>query len=346
MNQQYKIAALPGEGIGEEVVAATLAILQGVAVKHCFELKIDYGLIGQPAEEQYGSSLPPETIELCAAADGILFGAVSKSGLLELRQKFDFFANLRPVQTHPSLLNKSSLKRDRLVGVDILFVRELTSGIYFGAAGREKDLTGSYGYQTMQYHDWQIERIAKTALEKARQRRGLLTVAHKENALPNLPWTRLVQVVAVEYPDVTIEPMLVDNLALQLMIRPQHFDVILAGNLFGDILSDLGGALVGSVGLLGSASLNEAGLGLYEPIHGTAPDLVGRDRANPLGTLASAILMLEQWGETSAVASLQSAGDNILARGYRTQDLYTETGEILVTTTELVELFLAELAHN
>jgi len=345
MNQKYKIAALPGEGIGIEVVEATLTILQTLAQKHNFQLQIDYGAIGKSALQKHGSYFPEDTAQLCEQSDGILFGAVSKGGLLELRKRFDFFVNLRPVKTFPCLIDKSSLKRDRLLNVDILFVRELVSGIYFGAAGRGKDEQGNYGYHTMQYSDWQIKRIAKVALAKAQKRRGLLTVAHKENALPNLPWTDLVAEVASEYPDVVVEPMLVDNLAMQLVINPQHFDVILAGNLFGDILSDLGGALVGSVGLLGSASLNEAGFGLYEPIHGTAPDIAGKNQANPLGTLASAMMMLEQWGELDAIANLQAAWDKILTQGYRTQDLYSQEPEILVTTQELVELFLKELAN-
>ncbi len=229
------------------------------------------------------------------------------------------------------------------MGVDILFVRELVSGIYFGASGRGEDERGSYGYHTMQYYDWQIKRIAKVALEKAKSRKGLLTVAHKENALPYLPWTKLVLEVAQEYPDVKVEPMLVDNLAMQLVINPQHFDVVLGGNLFGDILSDLGGALVGSIGLLGSASLNEEGFGLYEPIHGTAPDIAGKNQANPLGTLASAIMMLEQWGEVEAVSTLQQAWDSILSQGYRTQDLYSQDTEILVGTQELVQLFIDKI---
>ena len=343
IDRQYRIVALPGEGIGLEVVEATLAILQQVAVKHNFQLQVDYGIIGQIALKQSGSYFPLETFQLCSQSDGILFGAVSKGGLLELRKQFDFFVNLRPVKVFPSLIDNSSLKSDRLSGVDILFVRELVSGIYFGASGRESNEQGNYGYHTMQYYDWQIQRIAKVALEKAQKRKGLLTVAHKENALPHLPWTKLVREVAQAYPDITVEPMLVDNLAMQLVINPQHFDVILAGNLFGDILSDLGGALVGSIGLLGSASLNEAGFGLYEPIHGTAPDIAGKNQANPLGTLASAMMMLEQWGEIEAVNSLQQAWDKILTQGYRTQDLYSQDRETLVTTDKLVELFLSHL---
>ena len=345
MGNQYRIIALPGEGIGLEVVAATLTILQQVAIKHEFELHLDYGVIGESAYQQYGSYFPQATAQLCSNSDGILFGAVSKGGLLELRKQFELFINLRPVKTFPSLIAKSSLKPSRLSGIDILFVRELVSGIYFGASGRKEDEHGSYGYHTMQYYDWQIKRIARVALEKARSRTGLLTVAHKENALPHLPWTRLVREVGRQYPDVRVEPMLVDNLAMQLVINPQQFDVILAGNLFGDVLSDLGGALVGSIGLLGSASLNKAGFGMYEAIHGTAPDIAGKNLANPMGTLASAMMMLEQWGEVAAVASLQQAWNNLLDRGYRTRDLYSKDREILVTTQELVELFLKELCE-
>ena len=346
MTRQYRITALPGEGIGLEVVEATLAILERVGIKQDFQLQVDYGVIGQSALEQYGSYFPTETSQICNRADGILFGAVSKGGLLELRKEFDFFINLRPVKTSASLIDNSSLKRDYLSKVDILFVRELVSGIYFGKSGRKEDGQGSYGYHTMQYYDWQIKRIAKVALEKAQARKCLLTVAHKENALPHLPWTRLVNEVASAYPDVTVEPMLVDNLAMQLVINPQHFDVVLAGNLFGDILSDLGGALVGSIALLGSASLNAAGFGMYEPVHGTAPDITGKKQANPLGTLASAMMMLEQWGEVRAVASIEQAWHNILAKGYRTQDLYSETAQTLVNTEELVALFIQELDKN
>lgn len=344
MIKTYRIAALPGEGIGSEVIEASIAILQQVATIHSFKLQINYGEIGQLALEKYGSYFPAETERICSDSNGILFGAVNKGGLLELRKKFDFFVNLRPVKVFPSLVDKSSLKSDRLSGVDILFVRELVSGIYFGEAGRSEDHQGDYGYHTMEYYDWQIQRIAKVALEKASARKGLLTLAHKENALPHLPWNKLVKEVAQDYPNVQIEPMLVDNLAMQLVIKPQHFDVILAGNLFGDILSDLGGALVGSIGLLGSASLNESGFGMYEPIHGTAPDLTGKNQANPLGTLASVMMMLQQWGEIDAVNNLQRAWDNILNQSYRTHDLYLGGIEILVTTQELVELFLKELS--
>jgi 3-isopropylmalate dehydrogenase len=346
LSHQYRIVALPGEGIGVEVVEATLKILLQVARLKRFAIAIDYGLIGEPAKKELGEYFPEATAQLCQGSDGILFGAVSKGGLLELRKRFDFFANLRPVRTLAHLLDKSSLKAEKIKGVDILFVRELTSGIYFGASGRGEDSYGSYGYHTMQYHDWEIRRIAKIALQQAQNRRRLLTVAHKENALPHLYWSRLVQQEAENFPGVVIEPMLVDNLAMQLVINPQRFDVILAGNLFGDILSDIGGAIAGSIGLLGSASLNEQGFGMYEAIHGTAPDIAGKGIANPLGTLAASILMLQQWGEREAAQSLIQAQARLLAKGYRSADLSPQGTEKLVKTEEFVRLFVEELTRE
>jgi 3-isopropylmalate dehydrogenase/3-benzylmalate dehydrogenase len=344
MQKKYRVVVLPGEGIGSEVVDAAVLILRGLAKIYQFSLDIDYGLIGKSAYQQLGSYFPEVTAKLCENSDGILFGAVTQGGLLELRKRFDFYLNLRPVRPLTSLLNKSTLKPEKLIGVDILFVRELVSGIYFGAAGRGTDAQGDYGYHTMKYYDWEIQRVAKFALQQAQQRKKLLTIAHKENALPYLPWTALLQAEAHNFPDVRVEPMLVDNLAMQLVINPQHFDVILAGNLFGDILSDLGGALVGSIGLLGSASINTDGFGMYEPVHGTAPDLAGKGIANPLGTFQAVGLMLQQWGENQAAQKLIKTQENLLAKGYRTADLYSQTkSEILVNTKTLTELFLQKM---
>jgi 3-isopropylmalate dehydrogenase len=340
--KSYRVAALGGEGIGVEVVEAALQVLDWVAHLQNFSVQIERGLIGKPAFEAFGNPFPEATAQLCEKADGILFGAVSQGGLLELRKRFDFFANLRPIRSCSSLLHQSALKPEKL-HVDILFVRELVSGIYFGTAGRSQDTHGAYGYHTMQYYDWEIRRIAKLALQKAQQRRKLLTVAHKENALPMLPWTQLVQEEAAAFPDVRIEPMLVDNLAMQLVMQPNYFDVILAGNLFGDILSDIGGALVGSIGLLGSASLNADGFGLYEPIHGTAADIASKGIANPLGAINSVVLMLQQWGETAAANSIIQAQEQLLAKGYRTADLIACEGEQLVNTHECVEYLIQEL---
>lgn len=343
-NPSYRIVAIPGEGIGPEVVEASLKILQQVAKLEGFTLQVDYGWLGATAFKQLGSYFPQATAQLCDRADGIVFGAITQGGLLELRQHFDFFCNLRPIRSVKSLLNKSSLRPEKIQGLDILIIRELVSGIYFGPSGRSSDDKGTYGYHTMRYYDEEIRRIARAALQQAQRRRGLLTVAHKENALPHLPWTRLVQEEATQFSGVVVEPMLVDNLAMQMVLNPQRFDVILAGNLFGDILSDIGGALVGSIGLLGSASLNANGFGLYEAIHGTAPDIAGKAIANPLGTLGACILMLQQWGEARAAQRIIEAQDRILSKGYRTADLSPQGEEIFVNTETLVDLLLEELS--
>ena len=342
----YRIVAIRGEGIGPEVVDASLTILHQVANLEGFSLNVDYGYLGAIALEKLGSNFPPETVQLCEGADGIVFGAVSQGGLLELRQHFDFFINLRPIRSCRSLLHTSSLRPEMVEDLDILIVRELVSGIYFGAAGRDSDEQGAYGYQTMRYGDREIRRIARVALAKAQARRGLLTVAHKENALPHIPWTRLVQEEAKEFPTVKVIPMLVDNLAMQMVLNPKQFDVILAGNMFGDILSDIGGALVGSIGLLGSASLNDQGFGLYEAIHGTAPDIAGKGIANPLGTIGACVLMLQQWGEIGAAQRIIDAQERLLAQGYRTADLSSSGDESSVNTATLVELLMNELARK
>jgi 3-isopropylmalate dehydrogenase/3-benzylmalate dehydrogenase len=344
--RSYRLAILPGEGIGPEVVAAALQVLQGVGECYGFAIAPQAALIGSPAFAETGQFLPAATLRCCEHSDGILFGAVSKGGLLELRQHFDLFTNLRPVCPSPHLIHKSPLRPEVVQGADLLFVRELASGIYFGDSGRGEDAQGAYGFHTMLYGDAEIRRIARVALEWAQTRRRHLTVAHKENALPHLPWSARVQDVAAEFPEVTVEAMLVDNLAMQLVLRPRDFDVVLAGNLFGDILSDLGGAIAGSIGMLGSASLNSRGFGLYEPIHGTAPDIAGKGIANPMGAIASATLMLEQWGETAAAQHIRDAQECILAQGYRTADLSPVPPERYVTTDELVQLLCIELKQR
>ncbi|MEL6553558.1 MAG: isocitrate/isopropylmalate family dehydrogenase [Cyanobacteria bacterium J06621_11] len=354
--RHYRIAALPGEGIGPEVVNACLTILQAIAQVEGFTITVQSALIGGPAQQQFGTPLPPETLAICEASDGILFGAVTKGGLLELRRHFDFFINLRPVKPSPSLLTASPIKAERLNNVDLLFVRELVSGIYFGASGRGENAQSKFGFHTMHYADSEIRRIARVALQFAQNRHQHLVVAHKENALPHLPWSKLVQEEAHAFPDINVEPMLIDNLAMQLVMRPADFDVVLAGNLFGDILSDLGGAIAGSIGLLGSASLNISGFGMYEAVHGTAPDIAGQGVANPLGTLAGVVLMLQQWKEFQAAQNLIDIQTEILTQGYRTADLQEDcitkqaiaTREnalrpYLVTTAELTSLFVTKI---
>ncbi|BAU44223.1 isocitrate/isopropylmalate family dehydrogenase [Leptolyngbya sp. O-77] len=345
-NRAYQLVALPGEGVGLEVVEAALAVLAHLATLHGFSVRVVDGLVGEPALQRFGVGFPEATARLCEGTDGILFGAVSKAGLLELRKRFDLFANLRPVRPVKSLRHRSSIKPEKLDGVDILFVRELVSGIYFGPSGRGVDGTAPYGFHTMQYADSEIRRIARVALQQAQQRRKKLAIAHKENALPCLPWTRLVQEEAAAFPDVTLVPMLMDNLAMQLVMNPQQFDVILAGNLFGDILSDIGGAIAGSIGLLGSASLNADGFGMYEAIHGTAPDIAGKGIANPMGTLASVELMLRQWGEQDAADHLAIAQEQLLEAGYRTADLITSPEDKFVNTKAFTEQLIQQLTNT
>ncbi len=333
-----RLVALPGEGVGPEVVDAALDLLARTAPGAGVAVEVEVADFGIPALERHGSHLPESTAARCAASDGILLGAVEQGGLLELRSRFDFFANLRPVQAIDCLLDASSLRPERLRGLDILFVRELTSGIHFGEAGRGSDADGEFGFHTMRYSDAQLRRIARVALARADGRRRRLAVAHKENALPHIPWCEITRKEARDFPTVEIETLLVDNLGMQLVHEPTRFDVILAGNLIGDWLSSLGGALVGSLGLLPSASLNADGLGLYEPIHGTAPEIAGRGIANPLGAISSLGMMLEQWGERAYAHRLASACRRVLEAGCRTPDLATgRDGEQVLDTRGLVD---------
>lgn len=339
----YRIVALGGEGVGPEVVEAAVQVLQAVSLHESFSLTVDHGLIGQPAIDACGNPLPAETVHLCEDCDGILFGAVSRHGILELRKHFQFYANLRPVRVWSCLEGQSRLRREYINGVDILFVRELISGIYFGPSGQAEDADGAFSFHTMLYHDFEIRRIARKALALAQTRRRHLTVAHKENALPEIPWCRLVTEEAQANREITVEPMLVDTLAMELVRNPQRFDVILASNLFGDILSDIGGAITGSIALLPSASFNEAGLGLYEAVHGTAPDIAGQGIANPMGMLGAVELMLQHWGESQAAGRLRSAQQQVLENGTRTADLVDREKMAYVTTAEFTAAVIREL---
>lgn len=328
---------MPGEGVGPEVLEASLQVLRRLCALEGLSIDVVYGVIGQEAVDAYGEALPRETVRLCDDADAILFGAVARHGILELRQEFGFYANLRPVRVSPSLVNQSSLRPEVVAGVDLMIVRELASGIYFGPSERGADERGPYGAHTMKYYDAEIRRIARDALALAQQRSGRLTVAHKENALPKIGWQAIVSEEAAGFPGVFVEGALVDSLAMELVRQPARYDVIVAGNLFGDILSDLGGAITGSLGMLPSASLNEAGFGLFEPVHGTAPDIAGRGIANPLGMIASVEMMLAHWGEAAAATRLRNAQETALARGLRTADLVGDSGEQPLSSSEMAD---------
>jgi 3-isopropylmalate dehydrogenase len=312
-------------------------VLERLCALESLSIEVEHGLIGQPAIDAYSKPLPRETIQLCRDADAILFGAVARHGILEIRQEFGFYANLRPIRVSPSLANLSSLRPEVVDGVDLMIVRELASGIYFGPSERGADDRGAYGAHTMKYYDEEIRRIARHALAIAQRRSGRLTVAHKENALPLIGWQALVMEEAAAFPGVSVEGGLVDSLAMELVRRPKRYDVILAGNLFGDILSDLGGAIAGSLGMLPSVSLNDDGFGLFEPVHGTAPDIAGRGIANPLGMLASIEMMLDHWGESAAAARLRNAQETALQRGLRTADLATDRQRQPLSTNEMAE---------
>ncbi|MBN1680779.1 MAG: 3-isopropylmalate dehydrogenase [Anaerolineae bacterium] len=331
---QAKIITLPGDGIGPEVVTEAVRVLEQVAARFGHTWTFEEAQIGGCAIDVTGTSLPDETIRVCETADAVLLGAVGglkwsdptaavrpEQGLLQLRQHFDLFANLRPVKAYPALAQHAPLRADLLQNVDILFVRELTSGIYFGERAEQGD--GDRAWDTMAYTTGQVERIARVAFEAAQRRRGKLASVDKANVLAVMRlWRRTVNEVSADYPDVALEHVLVDACAMHLLRNPGRFDVVLAGNLFGDILSDEASVLAGSLGMLPSASVSTSRFGLYEPIHGSAPDIAGQNIANPTGTILSAAMLLRHsLGLDAEADAVEDAVDNVLAAGARTADL-------------------------
>jgi 3-isopropylmalate dehydrogenase len=328
------IALLPGDGIGPEVVAAATRVLETVAALSGHTFTLTAHPIGGTALRAGDPPLPAATREACVEADAVLLGAVGdpafdqapgdrrpETALLQLRQELGVFANLRPAKVWPGLEEGSSLRPELIKGLDLLIVRELTGGLYYAEPrGRTDD--GLSAFNTMRYSRNEIERIAKIAFESARQRRGRVTSVDKANVLEvSRFWREVVIDVAADYPDVTLEHQLVDSCALLLVSNPHKFDVLLAGNLFGDILSDEAGAVVGSLGLLPSASIGGRG-GLFEPVHGSAPDIAGQDLANPVATIASAALLLRHaLGLNEEAELIETAIGKTLAAGIRTADL-------------------------
>ena len=335
------IALLPGDGIGPEVVAAAELVLTTIAEHYDHSFTLTNYLIGGVALRAGEPALPDNTRDACVAADAVLLGAVGdpefdqapgdrrpESALLQLRKELGVFANLRPAKVWPGLEDGSSLKSELITGLDLLIIRELTGGLYYAEPrGRSDD--GLTAFNTMQYSRHEIERIARIAFESARRRKGLVTSVDKANVLEvSRFWREVVIDVATEYPDVTLEHQLVDSCALLLVTHPQKFDVLLAGNLFGDILSDEAGAVVGSLGLLPSASVGGKG-GLFEPVHGSAPDIAGQDRANPVATIASAAMLLRHALELNDEAdAIEIAIGQTLAAGLRTADLTQTTAAV------------------
>jgi 3-isopropylmalate dehydrogenase len=352
-----RIVLLPGDGIGPEIVGAAQRLLESLG-----EFEFDERLMGGCSIDAHGTALTDEVLEVCRAADAVLLGAVGgpkwdttdpdaprpEQGLLGLRKGMGLYANLRPVRPSPALVDASPLRPELIAGTDLLVVRELTGGIYFGDSGRD----GDSAHDTCEYSAEEVERIARVGFEAARRRaagsdrKPRVTSVDKANVLETSRlWREVVGRVAPDYPDVELDHLLVDNAAMQLVSRPADFDVIVTENLFGDILSDESAMLTGSLGMLPSASLGADGEpGLFEPVHGSAPDIAGQGIANPLATFLSAAMMLRHGlGQADEAARIEAAVDAVLDRGLRTPDLAGE-GETAVGTDEVTEAVLAELS--
>ena len=331
------LVLLPGDGIGPEIVGQARRVLEAVAQRFGHTFRFEAHPIGGNAIDSHGNPLPESTLEACRRCDAVLLGAVGgpkwddpnaktrpEAGLLAIRKGLGLFANLRPTKPLPQLLDASPLKRQIIEGVDILFVRELTGGIYFGESGRRPHAGGEEAWNVMSYTTGEIERVVRLAAELARKRRNKLTMVDKANVLEvSRLWRRTAaKLMSEEFPDVTYEVVLVDAMAMHLMSRPRDFDVIVTENLFGDILTDEASMLPGSLGLLPSASLGESGPGLFEPIHGSAPDIAGQGIANPLATvLAAAMLLRHSLGLEDEALAIEGAVERVLDAGHRTRDI-------------------------
>ena len=336
-----KIAILPGDGIGTEIVAQAVRVMGALDLR----FETEQALVGGAAYEAHGHPLPESTLRLAQAADAVLFGAVGdwkydtleralrpEQAILGLRKSLGLFANFRPAICYEQLTHASSLKPELVAGLDILIIRELTGDIYFGQPrGRRESPDGAFAgaeeaFDTMRYSRPEIERIAHVAFQAARKRSKRLTSVDKANVLETFQfWKDIVTEVHAQYPDVALDHMYVDNAAMQLVRAPKKFDVIVTGNMFGDILSDEAAMLTGSIGMLPSASLNAASKGLYEPSHGSAPDIAGKNLANPLATILSVAMMLRySLNQPAAADRIESAVQQVLASGLRTADIWSE----------------------
>ncbi len=355
----YKIAVLPGDGIGPEVVTEAVAVLECLQKEYGLDIELEYGLIGGAAYDVHGQPLPDATVELAQAADAVLLGAVGgpkweplpiavrpEKALLGLRAALKVFANLRPAYLYPQLAQASTLRADVVTGLDLMIVRELTGGIYFGEPrGIRKTARGEReGFNTLVYAESEIERVVRRAFEIARLRGRRVCSIDKANVLEATElWREVATRVAADYPDVQLSHMYVDNAAMQLVRAPRQFDVIVTTNLFGDILSDEAAMLTGSIGMLPSASLNEGTGGLYEPIHGSAPDIAGRGLANPLATILSVAMMLRYSLRAPEWAMrVEQAVHAVLDDGLRTADI-RGANAAAVSTQEMGRAVVAKL---
>jgi 3-isopropylmalate dehydrogenase len=354
-----KITVLAGDGIGVEVTREAVKVLNAVAEVYNLEIETDDQLIGGAAIRETGSPFPVETIDSCLSADAVLLGAVGSPefdhllpenrpeiGLLNLRRTLGGFANLRPSKAIPALLNSSPLRREIFEGTDLLIVRELLGGLYFG---QPRAINETEAFNTMRYSVAEVERVARVAFESAKTRRQKVTSVDKANVLETSRlWRETVEKVAHDYPEITLEHLFVDACAMHLVTNPRQFDVILTENLFGDILSDEAAVLTGSLGMLASATIGGQ-IDLYEPVHGSAPDITGKNIANPLGAIASVAMLLRYTAKnTQAANAIESAIDKVLSEGYRTADIsndqenYAKTDEI----GELVAKYAVEFANT
>lgn len=350
----YNIAVLSGDGVGPEIVREAIKVLNALAKKYKLEFNYNEALIGGCAYEKYGVPLPEETVDICKASDAVLLGAVGdwkydklppevrpEKALLGIRKALNLFANLRPSIVYDELCDSSTLKPEVVAGADLMIVRELTGDVYFGTPRGIEEINGEKaGFNNMIYYEHEIERIAKVAFEIAMKRNKKLCSVDKANVLDvSRLWREVVERVAKDYPEVELSHMYVDNAAMQLIRAPKQFDVIVTGNIFGDILSDEASMLAGSLGMLPSASLSDTSLGMYEPIHGSAPDLKGLNAANPIATILSAAMMLKySFGLSELYDVVENAVKAVLKAGYRTKDILTKETHKLVGTSEMGDL--------
>ena len=356
-----KIAVLPGDGIGPEIVAEAVKVLKALQLKG-LDIELEYGLIGGAAYDETGTPLPKETLKISDAADAILLGAVGgykwesldisvrpEKGLLGMRSELNLFANLRPAILYPQLADASSLKAEVVSGLDIMIVRELTGGIYFGKPRGIRTLPGGEkeGFNTLVYRESEVTRIGKVAFDIARKRQGRVCSVDKANVLESTElWRETMINLAKDYNDIELSHMYVDNAAMQLVREPKQFDVMVTTNMFGDILSDCASMLTGSIGMLPSASLDEDSKGMYEPIHGSAPDIAGKNTANPLATILSVAMMLRYTLDEGEIADMvESAVSDVLDQGYRTADIFSE-GMKRIGTVEMGDAVVAVLNSN
>jgi 3-isopropylmalate dehydrogenase len=356
-----KIIVLAGDGIGKEVTQWGVNVLKAISKRFGHTFTFENALIGHSAIEVEGTPISDATIELCKQSDAVLLGAVGhpmydndpsakvrpEQGLLKIRKELGLYTNIRPIKVFDELIGASSIKPEVLRGADFLFYRELTGGIYFGEP-RERFNNGDSARDTKVYHKYEVERIARKAFESARTRRKILHSVDKANVLESSRlWREVIQALSPEYPDVTVNHIFVDNAAMQLIRDPLQFDVIVTGNMFGDILSDEASQISGSLGMLASAAVGDK-VGIYEPIHGSAPDIAGKNIANPLATILSTALMLDiAFGMREEAQTVIDVVDNLLKSGYRTGDIAdTETSKEKILGTDQIGEKVLELINN